>query len=129
MPNEIAHRWVSVSDDALTDNETAALDAILPMAMDMGAGKATTCGYDKKGYPLGSMTVALIGEVVIGIAVRNAHDEHDVIVTVMESSTQPHSFTSADPNDADCSVCGGGRLHYLHAEDRNDDEGHGDGIC
>ena len=78
------HRWTSLTDDEMTENEAAALDAILPVVLDCGAGAATTCGYDKKGWPLGSMTVAFVGEVVIGIAVRNAKDEHAVIVSVME---------------------------------------------
>lgn len=85
------HRWVSVTDDDLTDSERRTLDAVLPMALDIGAGAATTCGYDKRGYPLGSLTVAFVGEVVIGIAVRNAHDEHAVVVSVMEPIHE-HTF-------------------------------------
>lgn len=82
-------RWVSLTDDDPTENEIGAMDAILPMIVDIGAGAATSCGYDKKGYPLGSVTVAIVGEVVIGIAVRNAHDEHAVIVAVQEPADTP----------------------------------------
>jgi hypothetical protein len=104
------HRWVSLTDDDLTDAEASALDALLLMSSSMNAGKASTCGYDENGYPLGGVTVAHIDEVVIGIAVRNAHDKHEVIVAVMEpvvsgsdqsSDTEPAESIGIGPDCPD----------------------------
>lgn len=43
----------------------------------------------------------------------------------MVKPDEPHPFTSEDPDASDCKVCGGGRMHYLHDEDRTEDDGHG----
>jgi hypothetical protein len=93
-------RWVSLTDEDVSESEAATLDSILPMALDMGAAKATTCGYDKDGYPLGSVTVALVGGATIGIAVRNTRDEHAVIVTVMADQSRSDQSSMEQPAES-----------------------------